>query len=286
MISRALRWLSLVTIGVALGCGESGGHGSQTASSTEDGPRIAALSPALGVMLIDLGLEDRVVARHAWDSFLPASIPHAGDQSAIDYERLIAADPTHVLLEWGSRELPTRLVELAADRGWTIADYRLLTLEDTVDAVRTLAAAFDIDTDLPERMASAWSRRPPREDVGDVLLMIQTAPEIAALGPGSAHAEILERLGFSHAFESGGPYQVLLAEDVAALEPAHVVVIAPNGDSDAIKAEVANGPIARVLPDASVHVLTGQADLTPGPRLVDFASRLEAALVARSNRPR
>ena len=75
------------------------------------------LSPALAVIVRDLGLEANIVARHGFDIVLDKSIPVAGDQSGLDYEILLTAKPTHVLLEWGQREIPRRLGELMVERG-------------------------------------------------------------------------------------------------------------------------------------------------------------------------
>ena len=60
--------------------------------------RIVVLSPALAVMLQQLGHEDDIVAKHTWDLALGDAIPTIGDQFELDYETLLRLDPTHVPL--------------------------------------------------------------------------------------------------------------------------------------------------------------------------------------------
>ncbi|MEO0512809.1 MAG: hypothetical protein AAF108_07935 [Planctomycetota bacterium] len=250
-------------------------HRVEAAEPEDAGPRIAVLSPALALTLRELGLEDRIVARHAWDSLTPASVPAAGDQAAIDYETLLDVRPTHVLVEWGQRDLPDKLVELAEARAWRLSDHRTLTLDDIARTTRELAEQFGVTTVLPQRLEDAWAPR-PSVDAGPVLLLIQTTPEIAALGPGSAHHQILTRLGHTPALEDGSPYQVLLAEDVLELDPAHIVLIRPGSPPE----EVRLGPIGALGLRARVHTLTDPADLVSGPNLLGFTDRLSAALAA------
>jgi len=99
------------------------------------------LSPALGRIVRDLGLEAAVVGRHGWDRGFEG-VPSVGDQAAIDYERLRRVRPTHVLLQWGDRALPARLVELAEDEGWRLENIEILSLDEIGAATRRVASAI------------------------------------------------------------------------------------------------------------------------------------------------
>src|SRR5882724_7824821 len=99
-------------------------------SQSSAGPRIVSISPAVGIMLVDLHYDHLCVGRDGHDLALHPSIPIVGDQHRIDYEALIAAHPTHVFTQWGSRDLPARLVELAETNHWKLIDSRLLSLDD------------------------------------------------------------------------------------------------------------------------------------------------------------
>lgn len=194
-------------------------------------PRVAVLSPALAATMQDLGLEALVVGRAGWDLALDPALPVCGDQTGIDYERLLAVRPTHVLLEWGSRPLPPRLGALAADQGWTVRNFRLLSLGEVAASADALGEMF-----LPPRAGAepagdpfrrALARRADFSPAGRVLLLASLAPP-AALGPGSFHHQALESIGGVPAFADGAPYIRLDAEDVLRLAPDAIILVLPR----------------------------------------------------------
>lgn len=213
--------------------------------------RIVALAPALAVMLRDMGAGGLLVGRHGYDAWSDPALRVCGDQAGIDEEALVRANPTDVLLQWGEREIPARLEELAREHHWTVRSHPLLTLDDISSAtaklqglawgagvpVPTIAATthgvpgtrewFE-QTALGARMAAAWSHREaPLARAGRVLLL-HTASPIAALGPGSYHYQILQRIGGTAAITEGKPYMTLDVEDVLRLAPDAIVMIDPR----------------------------------------------------------
>lgn len=253
--------LAIVT--AALGaCGKHSASGSGP-STAEARHRIVALSPAVGEMLLDLGLADMVVGKHDYDMVLGDSVPAVGHQEAIDYEALIGTRPTDVIIEWGSRPLPPRLLDLAAANGWDVYPVRLLTLADIASTLDELAIRYGVvdfsnignhrdenspefmpegmpaipqfenpaerlEADLPSaRLARAWSVRGEGfARVGPVLLIGGTNP-VGVLGPGSFHQQILERIGGVPALKEGSPWMELDAEDILRLAPAAIVLVSP-----------------------------------------------------------
>ena len=191
--------------------------------------RVAALSPAVALLLDQVGAGHMVVARHGYDRWSDQSLPAAGDQAGIDYEALLAAEPTDVLLEWGSRELPDRLVELAEDGDWHIESYALSTLEDIAAAADALHARY-VGSGTSPSNALEQSLQPVAgaEGVGRVLLLMSADPP-QVLGPGSAHHQLLVRLGATPAITEGSMWIELDAEDVLRLAPDAIVLIAPGG---------------------------------------------------------
>ncbi|MFT5424767.1 MAG: ABC-type hemin transport system substrate-binding protein [Phycisphaerales bacterium] len=252
-------WLGLLTalLGVLLvSCGKSPSASPQTKGPAQaTARRIAVLSPAIAVMLKDLGFEDRVVARHTWDLVLSDSVPAIGDQFELDYEALLAINPTHVYTQYESAGVPDRLRELAEQHGWHLEDYRINTLEQIAqtldDLYLDLGGQIQTDRELrvngisvggtiPEfadsmpsdRLAQAWGDRGPSvRGAGRVLLLAQGETP-AALGPGSVHHEILVSLGGTPAIESGQPWMNLDAEDVLRLAPDAIVIFAPRERTD------------------------------------------------------
>lgn len=250
--------------------------------------RIVALSPAIAVTLADLGLADRIVARHAYDKFSDQSLPVVGDQSGLDYEALLRVDPTHVLLEWGSRDPPPRLMALASSRGWTVRTFRLLTLEDVRASTRDLAALVGdpparANADrLIEGMDRAWAPRPGLGDrVGSVLALYWTDPAGAA-GPGSFHDQILRRLGVRPADVGTAPYVVLDPETVRRMDPDTILLIMPGADPSDTTTLL--GPLARLglraEREGRVAVVTDPYCQTPCSRLAGVAEAMADSLAS------
>jgi len=271
------------------------------AGSSESRARLVVLSPALAVTLTDLGLADRIVGRHAYDLVLDRSVPVCGDQAGIDYEALLAARPTHVLIEWGTRELPARLGEMARERGWVVMPFVQLTLNQ----VRATADELGRELLAPERQGErekllarldrAWSKRGDFESVGRVLILMGTSPTCAALGPGSFHQQVLERIGGVPAIgegdgKGGSPYMELDAEDVVRLAPEAIVLVVPRavGTERAKdwmsweRREKLLGSLARTSVPAvrskRVWVIDDPLALLPGTSLIGVADELEEGL--------
>lgn len=251
-------------------------------------PRIVVLSPAVASVVRELGLADRIVGRHAFDSFLPAKIPSCGDQAGIDYETLLTLRPTHVLTQWGSRELPSRLVELARERGWRLSDHAMLSLGDIrrcVDAVGQ--ALFPADPDgrvaaLRRRMDEAWS---PRAGLpaGRVLLLASIASP-AAFGPGSCHQEVLEAIGATPALAAGGAFVSLDHEDITKLRPDVFIVLLPgagdpSGPSVVTLEKAARGaPLLPGMTPANTRVIIDPECQIPGVAMIRLADLLDEAI--------
>lgn len=257
--------------------------------------RIVALSPALAITLVDLGLEEHIVGRHAWDYVLDKAIPVCGDQSGIDFEVLVSTRPTHVLTEWGSQSMPERL--LAGE--WELHDLSMLSLDEVATSVVALAALFDGHVD-PRRdeLASAASMTPfellermiPQGEAryqGRVLLLWPTNPP-AAVGPGSFHQQVFERVGGRPAMEQGGAYIELDAETILTLAPDAVMIIAPRRVGEPAREYdwaaivellglVADLDVPAVR-DRRVVVLDDSLALTPSTALIDFGRDVRTAL--------
>ncbi len=233
--TRSYGWLigaAILAIATALIVWKMMSGGSAVRDVPATGPRLVALSPAIAVILRDLGVADRIVGRHAFDLVLDRSIPSCGDQAGIDYEALITTRPTHVLLEWGSRPLPERLTQLAQNNGWTLRSYPLLSLADIVACAGAVAEESGAEparaSELLDRMDAAWSlRTTDLTRAGRVLLLGAVAPP-SALGPGSFHHQILARIGGTPAITEGAPYITLDAEDVLRLAPDAIILILPR----------------------------------------------------------
>jgi len=261
----------LCTLGLCtlIGCGPSGnapqsGQKQSKANSseavdsdeTEDvDRRFAVFSPALGVMLRDLGYEDSIVGRHNFDTALSSTIPVIGSHIDVDYEMLLTVDPTDVFFEMNASEIPPKVVSLADEHNWTIWSYKLETLDDiatTLDdlylkligfmssdtEIDPLSLQFDptarFNTELPSsKLVVSWSPiGAPSIEAGRMLLVASVDPP-GAMGPGSFHAQLIERLGVSTAISDGGMWQELDYEDIINLNPDSILVFTPQEPSEA-----------------------------------------------------
>ncbi|MEZ6243994.1 MAG: hypothetical protein R3B57_13235 [Phycisphaerales bacterium] len=321
LASFALVLLALVFALVITGCegtASEADDGSGASSKDKNELRIVALSPAIAHMLVELGLEDKIVGRHDWDLVLRKDVPAVGSQDGIDYEALLRTNPTDILLEWGSRPLPQRLTSLAAEHGWTVRNYgSLLTLDDMArtldDLDLTYAEPFEkrpesvgvknaadldpttrFERPLPsERLAQAWRDRGPAvRRAGRVLLLGMTDPP-SAMGPGSFHQQILERLGGLPAITDGAAWQELDAEDVLRLAPDAIVLVLPRTPSpdEAFEAPATPtaddlierlGAIGRLdipaIHDKRVALIDNPLAHLPSTSMADFADELASIL--------
>jgi ABC-type hemin transport system substrate-binding protein len=298
-IARARLLLCALLIGLcALACARRVPAGAPAPSAT---PRVAALAPGLAEMVRAHAPGAQVVGRHAFDAWTDPAVPIVGDQAGIDFEALLAARPTHVLFQDGATGTPPRLRQLAQVHNWQLLSGPLLTLADVQamqarvhEVLRTEAsAAAHAPAPLVLRSARDLSR------AGRVLLLHTRSP-IAALGPGSYHAELLAGLGATPAITTGLPYQTLDAEDVRALAPDVILVIDPRAPSQAPPAAAPDltapdlaalvGPtLARLRIPAIVHRRVALIDdpqaLIPGPSLARVAQQMERALTPWAQAP-
>lgn len=253
-------------------------------------PRLVALSPAIAIMLKDLGREDLVVGRHAFDMVLPKTVPVCGDQQGIDYESLLSVRPTDVLMQWGARDLPPRLVELSRQNGWAVADYRLLALDDVVAAAADLASHYGGSAGLVERMRAAWAPHPGRFTAAGRVLLLESVDPPAALGPGSFHQQILERIGGTPAIARGKPYMTLDAEAVLAMAPDAIIVLAPReagAEPVAWTPEQVRARLGRLgeldipaVKNGRLAVIDDPLGLTPSTALLGVTDKMERMLGA------
>lgn len=258
--------------------------------------RIVALSPAVAIILRDLGREPAIVGRHAWDLVLDPAVPVCGDQNQIDFEALLRVRPTHVITQWGARGLPPRLRELADQHGWVLHDTPLLTLDDIRSEIVGLGAVVGETRPRGPELAAAFDQAlsPRGPDAGKfsrsgrVLLLGGIDPP-GALGPESCHAQALARIGGTPAVQTGRAWIELDREDLLAMAPDAIIAVLPRAGS---ATPVITGPaaLARLGPIASlsipavarghVAVIEDPLALTPSSHIIVFADELAQVLGA------
>ncbi len=297
---------------LAIGCTQRTTEPIGQPDATDTELRIVVLSPALAVVLVDLGYREAIVGRHGYDRVLDQSIPVCGDQGSIDYEALLRVRPTVVMTEWGSRSLPQRLVGLAEKHHWKLVNVSMLSLEDVALAIRQVQSVLgpaqqvlgdraepisprverflslvdQLDDGQRDSPVSPMPEHGPLRWSGRVLLLMGTEP-IEALGPGSAHAQLLEAVGGVDAIAQGSPYMVLHREDVLRLSPDAIVLIrSSTRRRDAKVDEKARAvlfePIAGLdipaVREGRLAAIDSPLGLLPSTALADVADALERLL--------
>lgn len=257
----------------------------------EPGVRIVSLSPAASKILVDLGVGELVVGRHNYDRAVPAGVPPVGDQSAIDYETLLGLRPTHVVIQSDAGEPPARLTEIAASSGFEVMDVEVLSLFDVEIATLALEMRFAPGAGLAQRLHEALEERAEdRAAWGRVLVAMQTSPTVDILGPGSAHHELIERLGYEPAAAEGLPYMPTDAEDVLAMDPGVIVLVmprspgAPSAPADWSPTAEQLGSLAGLglgaVEAGRVVIVDDPLALVPSTSLIGVAAELERRLAA------
>jgi len=237
-----------------------------------------SLSPAVSVILRDLGVEATVVGRHGYEMVLSEFLPVCGDQAGIDLERLIAVNPDLVITQWGRRSLPERLQTMATKHGWQLHDAVLLSLDDIRREVPALshlvrqAGGPDSSAQaaaLAAEMDRAWSIRGAGfRGAGRVLLLADAAPP-SVLGPGSFHHQILEAIGGLPAVSAGNAFQELTSEDVVALAPDAIILIMPRSPGAPPRASGPHTPQEALLLLGNLGVLDIPAVTTKRVAVID-----------------
>ena len=248
--------LTLCLVGCAkppAGASSTSTDPSNTQESESDLQRFAVFSPALGVILRDLGFEDSIVGKHTYDTALSNSIEVVGSHVDIDYEMLITIEPTDLFFERNTIEIPERLRELADENAWQIWIYELKTLDDIASTLDDLYLKlvgfpekvindenlFDLnidptaqfDVELPSaRLANAWSPLGRAASEAGRTLVLASVDPPGAMGPGSFHAQLIGRLGLSSALVEGGMWQELDYEDIIDLAPDSILVFMPKAN--------------------------------------------------------
>lgn len=225
---------------------QSGSGAAETNADAE--MRLAVLSPGISAMVRDLGYEDLIVAKHDYDMVLSDRVPAAGSELGFDLETLIKADPTHVFFQTTSTARSAEFLEAADRQGWVLFERPLNTLDDIASTMDDLYFLFE---GVPQRearqydmnevfaratpsvaLAESWVDLGPVANSAGRVLVLGALDPIGAMGPGSYHYEIIERLGATPAIESGSMWIEMDYEDLITLNPDSIILIAPRQSSE------------------------------------------------------
>lgn len=255
--------------------------------------RVVSLVPSLTETAFALGAGGQMAGRSRY-CLQPAAargLPEVGGYLDPSWEALLALRPDLVLLTPQSSEAARRLGE------WKVPSLALPQdrLEQILDGMRRLGVALGRPVQgqrLADSLAAGLQAlrpakppaRPPR-----VLVVAGRSPEAGpprdlwAIGRGSWLSDLLELLGAVNVVGDLRPgLPALSREGVAALEPDWIVELWPSSGLPrtpaALAADWQAWPELEAVRRGRVRVIADERLLVPGPRLVEGARLLQAAL--------
>ncbi len=243
----------------------------------------------------DMGLSDRIVGRHAYDSSTSRDIPPVGDEGGVDQEAILRAQPNLVFIQRSAHGPPEFLSRCGDEGRFTLAVVPLLSLDDIPRAVREIdrrvalleqrAPSIDDPNSavaaLVAKMNLAFAPHPERyQRAGRVLLLASINPP-AAFGPGSWHHDLLLRAGATPAITEGAPYIAIDTEDLLRINPDAIILIeAQPPDPTPVRTRL--GALAELdvpaLKNGRIAAIDDPNVMTPSAAMIDFADRLDQLL--------
>lgn len=239
--------------------------------------RVISLSPALTQIMIDMGQTQRLVGR---TQFAPAGVedvPVVGDLLHPDLERITAVKPDLLLVQPSASGVDPALQRLADARGWVIQAWRIDRLNDVFRIVEELPTAIERvggDATLIRTAGASWRTRMteklvPRQslrEAGDVLMLFAVDPPVA-FGEDTYLDDLLQAFGGRNAIKRGG-YPKLSLEDLLALNPAVILVIAPSQETAERNVAVLRDRLGLGGEHLAIVAVDGADLLVPGTRLI------------------
>lgn len=188
--------------------------------------------------LVDLGLGAQIVGRTPFCDSVPGEVPIVGSLLDVDYERLLASRPTHLVVQPAAGGTDPELERLAAVHRWVLIERQLDRLEDVEGFVAELPEAMAPAATLAATAEFAAFRDRCRELAAEVhalrspaprpaplvtLVLVGTEP-LTAAGADTFVSEMLQAAGGVNAMKAGG-YPELSFEDLVTLNPQAILVL-------------------------------------------------------------
>jgi iron complex transport system substrate-binding protein len=280
----------LCTLGIA--CGSQPEQPDPAAAEPDTfAQRIVSVVPATTEILFAVGAGDRVVGVGSYDRF-PSDVenlPRVGGLMDPNAERILALEPDLVVLYATQTALRQQLERV----GIPYYAYEHEGLGDVMETVRQLgrrvgaAQAADELAAGMERDLDAIRQEMEGRPRPSVLLVFGRDPgglrNVYASGGYGFLADILEIAGGDNVFRDVDRQSVQVGtEQMLSLAPEVIIELQYEGtdsDLDARRPEDWRAlPALPAVRNGRVHVLRGDEFVVPGPRVVDAARRIAAAL--------
>jgi len=299
----AFRLTGMLIAGLALylliGCADDSAPAKPASpeANTPKTQRIVCFSPAVTQMLADLEVTDRIVGVGAYDPVAPEGSAVVGDLYRIDYEKLLTLEPTDIILQINSpdlpgRGIPDRLAELAESHDWSLhtfviksADDVMTALHDTdgpdIGSVIDRPAAAQKLRDRIDRELTDLAEQTRSDDPTRVLMVVGLSP-ITCVGRGTFMDALLTRAGGSNVLsKTEGAYPTIDREKMLTLDPQVIVMFRPDRGTAAVATHASDQSDALNLPpgvDVPVVIIDDPRALLPTTSMPHIARQLAAAI--------
>lgn len=275
----------LFVLGVVLGaCGQT------SSPQYSDGQlRLVSLAPAITHVLIELGLQDAIVAAGDYDDLAPVGTPSLGRYLDLDLERLTTLAPTHVLAMTGQAGLSESVTQMAEQRRFILAD---LPYPGRIDAgiqlIEQVGEAIGREaktTKLADDMRYQLGRFAELTSGGDrprALMLFNLAPVMAS-GPNTVNDELLYLAGGRNAAaDATVTAPIYDREALRALAPEIIFLLMPGepplASADDPRLDALRGLGLPAMEHGRVYLLNDPAVLLPGPSMVTTVVSMSVAL--------
>jgi ABC-type hemin transport system substrate-binding protein len=234
-------WMLLSLILAIVGCGKPAPKAIAPPATAPQSKAVSivSLSPAITRTLADLQLAKSIVGRTQHCRAVDQKVPVVGDLVHVDYEQLVRLNPTHILVQPPSSGIDPHLVEVAKERGWKIAQWKLNTVDDIEQLVRDIPGTLFADG-TPELAEASQHAAEMLNDIANAmtphgsasyrgrLMIVNSVNPVLAAGSGTYFNDILVAQGGVNAVTERGWVQ-LSFEDVARINPEAIIVINTSG---------------------------------------------------------
>ncbi|MEO0513690.1 MAG: ABC transporter substrate-binding protein [Planctomycetota bacterium] len=258
-------------------------------SYTDQQLRIVSLLPAITHVLIELGLQDAIVAVGDYDDLAPLGTPSLGRFVDLDLERLATLAPTHVLAATGQAGLPERVNQMAEQGRFKLADLPypgqveagIALIRQVGQAIgretKTSKLAAEMEHQLDRFAALTAERDRPRT------LMVFNLERVMASGPNTVNDELLHIAGGTNAAtDTTVTAPIFDREALRALAPEVIFVLMPGEPPlvgmDDPRLDGLRGLSLPAMENQRVYLLNDPAVLLTGPSMVTTAVSMAVAL--------
>ena len=271
-------------IAAALAALAAGGCGEPPDRAAPSAPRrVVCASPAVAEIVFALGCGDRVVGVSDFTAWPPeaAAKPAIGGALSPSRERILALAPD-LLLAQGRAEA---LGDFARAQGLAFRAMPLDTLEDLRAAIAGFAGILGAEAEgrrLIAEMAAGFAAVPKADPVPVFLALGHAPGDLSGLmtaGPGTFLSEIVAQAGGSNVFgDVSAPWPGISRETLIRRKPALILDFQSAPVDEARRAALAADWERLGFRAGQIRILTEDYLLKPGPRAVQAAVRIAAAL--------